>query len=178
VTLLPPNASAVERALEASTARLSGVPVTLRQLVDPWTCPLHILPYLAWALSIDTWDSDWPEAVKRARVAQAISIQRRKGTASSVRDVVRSFGGSLAIREWWEMTPRGDPHTFQIVLSLTGIVRGSRTAAYTDAVIAEIQRTKPVRSHFTFTQAIEAAGGMRAVAAARPATFARLTLVA
>ncbi|RZA27324.1 MAG: phage tail protein I, partial [Proteobacteria bacterium] len=43
---------------------------------------------------------------------QMNAIQRRKGTASSVRDVVRSFGGSLALREWWQMAPRGDPHTF------------------------------------------------------------------
>lgn len=178
MTLLPSNANPVERAIEGATARISDVPVPLRQLVDPATCPMHVLPYLAWALSIDTWDSDWPEGVKRARVAQAISIQRRKGTASSVRDVVRSFGGSLALREWWQTAPRGDPHTFSLILGLEGIVPPARTAAYVDQVIAEIRRTKPVRSHFTFTQALSADGGMQVVGAARPAAFARLDMAA
>ncbi len=178
MTLLPPNTSPVERAIEGATARLSDVPVPLRQLADPDTCPLALLPYLAWALSIDTWDSDWPEAVKRNRVRQAIDIQRRKGTASSVRDVVAGFGGSLALREWWQMAPAGDPHTFALVLALEGIVPPARKAAYVDQVIAEVRRTKPVRSHFTFTQALSATGGLQVVAAARPAVVVRLALTA
>jgi phage tail P2-like protein len=178
MSLLPPNTSPIERAVDAATARLSDVPVPLRTLANPDTCTLALLPYLAWALSIDTWDSDWPEAVMRNRVRQAIDIQRRKGTASSVRDVVASFGGSLALREWWQMAPAGDPHTFAIVLALEGIVPPARKAAYVDAVIAEIRRTKPVRSHFTFTQALSATGGLQIAAAARPAILARLTLSA
>lgn len=178
MTLLPPNASLLERGFEKATARLSALPAPLRDLWNPWTCPLSALPFLAWALSIDTWSSDWPEGVKRARVAAAIEIQRHKGTASSVRAVVKAFGGSLAIREWWEMQPAGDPHTFAIVLSLGSIVAAEKSAAYTDAVIAEIRRTKPVRSHFTFTQAVAATGGIQAVAAVRPATLARLSLAA
>jgi phage tail P2-like protein len=178
MSLLPPNTTPVERAIEAATARLSDVPVPLRQLVDPDTCPVRLLPYLAWALSIDTWDSDWPEAVMRNRVRQAIDIQRRKGTASSVRDVVASFGGSLALREWWQMAPAGDPHTFALVLALEGIVPPARKAAYVDQVIAEVRRTKPVRSHFTFTQALSATGGLQLVAAARPAVVVRLALSA
>lgn len=178
MTLLPPNASPLERGFEAATARLSALPTPLRDLWNPWTCPLAALPYLAWALSIDTWSSDWPEGVKRARVAAAIEIQRHKGTAYSVRAVVAAFGGSLAIREWWEMQPPGDPHTFQIILSLGGVVAAGNSAAYVDAVIAEIRRTKPVRSHFTFTQAVTASGGLQVVGVARPATLARLSLAA
>jgi P2-related tail formation protein len=90
--------------------------------------------------------------------------------------VVAAFGGSLAIREWWEMQPAGDPHTFQIVLSLRGVVAAEASAAYVDTVIAEIRRTKPVRSHFTFTQAVEASGGLQVAGVARPATLARLSL--
>jgi len=176
VSLLPPNATPLERALEAATARLSDVPVPLRALVDPDRCPAPLLPYLAWALSIDTWDPDWPDGVKRARVRSAIAIQRRKGTAASVRAVVASFGGAMALREWWQMSPAGQPHTFSVVLSLDGIVTTEATAAYADAVIAEIARTKPARSAFTFSQAITAEGSLGPVGAVRAATFARISL--
>ena len=178
MSLLPPNATPLERALEVATARAAKVPAPLRDLWNADSCPAELLPFLAWALSIDTWSADWPESVQRARVRSAIAIQRRKGTAQSVRDVVESFGGAVALREWWQTTPRAEPHTFSLVVSLTGADGEPASAAFADAVIDEVSRTKPVRSHFTFTQAIRAAGAMVAVAAARPAAFARLALIA
>lgn len=178
MTLLPPNATAFERAIEAATARVGNVPVPLRDLWNPATCPLSLLPYLAWALSIDSWSSDWPEMVKRKRVAAALQIQRSKGTADAVRTVVESFGGAVALREWWQTTPRGAPHTFELVVSLDGLVGAEQTAAFADAVIAEVHRAKPVRSVFTFSQALTARADLGVIAAARPAVFARLSLAA
>jgi phage tail P2-like protein len=159
-------------------ARLADLQVPLRQLVSPDDCPLPLLPYLAWALSIDSWSSDWPEAVKRARVRRAIEIQRRKGTSESVRAVVESFGGAVAVREWWQTVPRGDPHTFSLLVSLAGEGGAEASAAFADAVIAEVRRTKPVRSHFTYTQGVNASQRLGIVGGARPATFARLQLEA
>jgi phage tail P2-like protein len=178
MTLLPPNATALERAIETSMARIGDVAVPLRSLWNPDNCPVDLLPYLAWALSIDSWSSGWSETVKRARVRQALAIQRSKGTSASVRDVVASFGGVVALREWWQMTPPGEPHTFSLVLNLTDGAGAPVDAAFADAVIAEVYRTKPVRSHFTFSQALSATAGIVPVAAARPATFARLTMTA
>lgn len=178
VSLLPPNATPLERAIEQASARAFDLPVGLRDLWNPTTCPIELLPYLAWALSLDTWSPDWPENVRRERVRQAISIQRRKGTAESVRAVVRAFGGSVAIREWWEMTPPGEPHTFSLVLNVAGQGGAPATAAFVDDVVAEIRRTKPVRSHFTFTQALAATGVIGAICVARPVAYARLDLAA
>ncbi|MGK6323779.1 hypothetical protein ACMGDM_11940 [Sphingomonas sp. DT-51] len=62
--------------------------------------------------------------------------------------------------------------------SLDGVVRPEATAAFAEAVIAEVHRTKPVRCSFSFSQAIAAAGRLGAVAAARPAVHARLRLAA
>lgn len=153
-----------------------ALPVPLRSLWNPSTCPVDLLPYLAWALSIDSWSSDWPAGVKRERVRQAIAIQRRKGTSESVRNVVQSFGGAVALREWWQMDPPGDPHTFSLVLNLSDAAGAIATAEYVDQVIAEVARTKPARSHFTFTQGLSAAGAIGVIGVARPITYARLAL--
>lgn len=177
-SLLPPNVTALERAIEAATVRMGALPVPLRTLVDPDNCPLPLLPYLAWAVSIDAWSSDWPEAVKRARVRRAIDIQRHKGTASSVRAVVESFGGAVALREWWQIVPPGAPHTFTMAVELSGNDGAPTTAAFADAVINEVRRTKPVRSHFTFTQGLRFNGATGLVAAARPVVFTRLAFAA
>ena len=43
------------------------------------------------------------------------------------------------------------------------------------AVIAEVRRTKPVRSHFTYTQGLAFARPLGVIAAARPVVALRLT---
>lgn len=177
-SLLPPNATALERAIEAAGMRLDALPVPFRDLWSAERCPLPLLPWLAWALSIDTWDSDWPENVKRARVATAIEIQRRKGTRASIEAIVRVFGGAIAMREWWETAPKGTPHTFDLVLSLAEVHGAAPTGTYIDQVIDEIARTKPARSHFTFTLATDAAGAIGLIGRARSATLLRLQMAA
>lgn len=176
--LLPPNATAGELAIEAATARLADIPVPLRDLWDPDTCPVSLLPWLAWSLSIDAWKSYWPESIKRERIRRALDIQRHKGTAKSVRDVVESFGGSVELREWWQQSPPGLEHTFSLWLTLNGEGGTEATAAFVNDVIAEVARTKPVRSHFDFTQGVSAAAKVGVAAYTRPAVYRRLTLTA
>lgn len=176
-SLLPRNSTPAERALETATARISNVPTPQRTLWNPDTCPAALLPWLAWALSVDAWKSYWPEHIKRARIRSALDIQRRKGTADSVRTVVASFGGSVALREWWQNSPPTTPHTFDMVLTLTGEGGATATAQFVDDVIAEVQRTKPVRSHFTFTQGAHASGGVGICAGIRVAAYRRLQFV-
>lgn len=173
-SILPPNATPVQTALEQAV-QVPALPAPLRELWNPDTCPVSLLPWLAYALSIPDWSSDWTEAIKRARIKAAIEIHQRKGTKSSVKSIIDVLGGNIAISEWWETTPPGDPHTFKIILSATS---GGETASsdFIQSLIDEVTRTKPVRSHFTFTEGIEFAGGVAAAAILRPATFARLSL--
>ncbi|MGO1072106.1 phage tail protein I [Lysobacter sp. CA199] len=173
-SLLPPNATALQCALEATNAALAEVPIPLRKIRDPDRCPLAFLPWLAWDRSIDSWKPYWSEHVKRARVRTATEIQRRKGTAQSVRDVVSAFGGAVVLREWWQMEPKGPPHTFDVQLTVSGEAGQVATKEFVADVIAEIARTKPVRSHFTFTQGAYAVGGVGIAAAARVAVHRRL----
>lgn len=173
--LLPPNATALEKALSLATARILDINTNLRALWSPDHCPESWLPWLAWQLSIDSWSTHWPVSIKRNRIRRAIQIARRKGTAESVRTVVESFGGSVAIREWWQQEPQAEPYTFQLILSLSGANGQPVTAEFVDAVIAEVARTKPVRAHFTFTQALAAAGQIGVCAAARPVVFQRFS---
>ncbi|HEV2681323.1 MAG TPA: phage tail protein I [Rhodanobacter sp.] len=151
-SLLPPNASLAELALEGATARIGDVPTPLRDLWNPQTCPEALLPWLASMLGIDAWKSYWPVEVKRARVAAAIAIQRHKGTVKSVRDVIAAYGGAVVLQEWWQQQPPGVPHMFAMTLTLSGQDGQQATAQYVDDVIADVNRTKPVRSHYTFTQ--------------------------
>jgi len=44
-SLLPPNATDTERAIEATTERTTDLPVPLRTLWNPDTCPADLLPW-------------------------------------------------------------------------------------------------------------------------------------
>ncbi|MDR7101459.1 phage tail protein I [Croceicoccus sp. BE223] len=175
--ILPPNATTLEKALEMLIgARVGAIGAPLRDIWSPWDCPEDLLPWLAWALSIDSWDATWPLRIRRARIAAAIAVQRRKGTTRSIQDVVASFGGHVVMREWFEQDPPGEPHTFTLTVSISGNDGAAPTSEFVDQVIAEVVRTKPVRSHFTFLIATDALGAIGVVAAARPVVFARLML--
>ena len=67
-SLLPPNATAGERALE--TALRADIDLAaVGTEWNPATCPANVLPFLAWGLAISHWDADWTEAEKRAAIA-------------------------------------------------------------------------------------------------------------
>ena len=176
--LLPPNATPMERALAAVTARLDAIPLPYPDLWNPDTCPASHLPWLAWTLSVDDWKADWSDAIKRSRLRSAMAIQRRKGTANSVRMVVASFGGAVTIREWWQQQPRGQPHTFELTLTLNGSDGRAASARFVDEVIAEVERTKPVRSHFGFVQGLQATGNVTLATGIRIINYRRLSMTA
>lgn len=83
--LLPPDASVFEIALDRCEARTLDIPVPLRDLWRPETCPAHLLPFLAWGLSVDLWEDDWPEGRKRRICSEALKLHRLKGTLDGVK---------------------------------------------------------------------------------------------
>lgn len=181
MTILPPNATPLLRALEATMRARLFIDHPIADLLDPDRCPAHLLTFLAWAMSVDVWRDEWPEHVKRARIKASLAVHRRKGTAAAVREVVASFGGQVIMREWFELQAAGipaPPGTFTLTLNVAGASGYTATAQYVDDIIAEVNRTKPVRAHFTFTQGIVARGDIGLVAAARVMTYRRLEVTA
>jgi phage tail-like protein len=83
--LLPYNATPFEVALDRCEERVLDIPVPLRDLWRPETCPAHLLPFLAWGLSVDLWEDDWREGRKRRICAEALRLHRLKGTLDGVK---------------------------------------------------------------------------------------------
>jgi phage tail P2-like protein len=174
--LLPPNATELERNLAKLDARIDALPVRHDTLMDPDRVPLEFLPWLAWHFGLETWKDYWPEKIKRARVKTSIRISRIKGTAEAVRQVVASFGANVAIREWFEETPRGKPGTFRIVMTVGARDGIPVTAEYVADIINEVDRAKRESAHYTFTQGLSVRVTVRIGAAVRIALYRRLEL--
>ena len=91
-SILPPNATRAELACERAIAATRPDLTPVAALMNPDTCPKHLLPWLAWALSVDFWDAGWSEAVKRASIRESVGIHRVKGTLRSVQRALTAAG--------------------------------------------------------------------------------------
>ncbi|NBJ32233.1 phage tail protein I [Serratia fonticola] len=140
--LLPPGSTQHERNMAEACASISDLNVPLRDLWNPESCPAKFLPYLAWAFSVDRWDEEWPEAVKRNVVTSAFYLHRHKGTIGAVRRVVEPLGYLINVHEWWQSND--PPGTFRLDIGVleTGI---------TEEMYREMERmiadAKPVSRH-------------------------------
>ena len=91
-TILPHNASDIEIDLEHLSDRQQQFAATTKTLWNPDTCPASILPWLAWAFSVDEWDPNWSDDAKRATIRDAVSVHRLKGTIGAVKAALASAG--------------------------------------------------------------------------------------
>jgi phage tail P2-like protein len=140
--LLPTGSSALEVAAARALAQIERTPVPLRSLWNAQTCPVYLLPYLAWALSVDRWDEDWPETTKRSVIASSFFVHQHKGTISALRRVVEPLGFLIEVEEWWQLDE--EPGTFRLVV-------GVLESGITDEMYQELERliddAKPASRH-------------------------------
>lgn len=69
--LLPLGSSELERKASEVLQFAVRNPIIIADLINPQRCPVELLPYLAWAFSVDRWDEHWTEQVKRIAIQQA-----------------------------------------------------------------------------------------------------------
>lgn len=140
--LLPPSASGFMRSTEQASTRLDDIPVDLRKLWNPDECPVALLPYLAWALSVDRWDKNWPEETKRKTIKASWEIHQKKGTIRALRNVVEPFGYLIRVVEWWQ--ENGTPGTFRLEIGASEDGIDADTYYEMERLIAD---ARPVSRH-------------------------------
>lgn len=162
-SLLPPSSSQLERDLEQATARVGQIPVSIDNLWNPDTCPVELLPWLAWAFAIEIWDASWSEARKREVIRNAIYIRRHQGTLGALKRAISSRGYTPKIVEWFEQDPPGEPGTFRFDVEITD--EGISDQLYTE-VEQIVLDAKNVRS---WLSAIQLTGVVKGPAPAKSA---------
>ncbi len=178
MSLLPPTSTHLERAIEETSARLSDVPVPLRHLWNPATCPAQLLPWLAWGVSIDFWDAAWSEAEKRSAIAGAIDQQRRKGTPASLRAVLDRFDPLIGLVEWFDDRDTLVPHSFRVELPLALDSDVQYDTALVRALLRDIAAVKPLRSHMIAVQRMHTQAHAGILSGAQMTGIARLDTAA
>jgi len=142
-TIQRPNRTLFEVAMEQSIQESAPDLSPVARVMDPETCPPHLLGWLAWALSVDVWDAAWDEATKRRVLSHSLEVHRRKGTVGAIRRALSALFADIDLQEWQET---GDaPHSFRAKLS-------GFASADVATVKGIIERTKPARSQLSVLQ--------------------------
>lgn len=155
-SLLPKNLGQLERDLAGALSRISEIEIPIATLWDPDRCPEPLLPYLAWALRVDSWQTNWSEARKRAVIKQSVDVNRMRGTRTAVERILTAIrGDDVKLTEWFEDSenlPRG---TFRVDVKSSSQPIDIREL---QDLLPSIQRAKNTRSHLvgiTVTSQVE-----------------------
>lgn len=143
-SLLPSNRTPLEQALAQVSMEKAALPNVLRRMISPDTCPVALLPWLAIQRSVDRWDPNWSEAIKRKVIKDSFEIHKRKGTVSALRQVVEPFADLIDITEWHQLEPMGEPGTFSMSLALFESGLSEQGLADLERMITD---TKPISRH-------------------------------
>lgn len=142
-SLLPPNASTLLRDLESVFSNSFDLSTLNRYVVNPDLAPAHILPWLAWALSVDDWSDNWSEAIRRNVIKASIEVHRKKGTIGALKKALQAFNyTNITVEEWFEYG--ADPYFFRVFFD---VVEPGFDVGILPQVQKLINGTKNARSH-------------------------------
>lgn len=144
IAILPIGSSQLEKCAAEICAQAQDLNVDLSILWNPEKCPVNLLPFLAWALSVDYWEESWEEDKKREVIKSAFYIHRQKGTISSLKRVIEPFGFLLELKEWFEENANVGTFRLSIEIPPDGINKNLATE-----LSRLIDNTKPVSRHLS-----------------------------
>lgn len=176
MSLLPPNATLLERALERASEQ--GIdPEIIRGVADSARCPPDFLPWLGWAWKVEGWEAANTNAQRRELVREAIPVHKTKGTVGAIRRVLKAVRVNADFKEWHQI-PNAAPYTFQVTAwanenregegSIISPQLGERLRALVDAA-------KNERSHYEFRLGARFDGGLVLANASRSRALQRRT---
>ena len=113
------NASKFEQDIEDVISRLVKEDFTLQHTWDIDNCDESMLPWLAWAYSVDTWDAQgWNTEQKRKVIHNSIRAHKVKGTKGAIYDAINALGYIPRIPEWYEGGSVNKPVNFDIEVTI------------------------------------------------------------
>ena len=160
-TLLPPSATAGERAVEDGMARgMEGVDVDApAALWDASRCPPALLDQLAWALDLPgRWPTD--DEGRRRAVRGAIAVHRVRGTRAALDWTLRDAGIVAQVVE----RPAGAAYVVRIDVLNSAALAPDLRVGTTIVALAEATGQASVEYQVSMAAGVNARVGLTAVA--------------
>lgn len=118
-SLLPPNSTLLERNLTEVGKQAFDL-ASIRVIKDIDHVPPQFLPFIAYQKSVDYWDDNWQDSLKRQVIKSSKQQHKIKGTAAAIRRALEPFGYEVKLIEWFKAQPNLAPGTFNLELDLIG----------------------------------------------------------
>lgn len=140
-TLLPIGSSQLEQKAAQICALAEHLNVDYSILWNADKCPESLLPFLAWALSVDYWEETWNVEKKREVIRNAFRTHKYKGTISALKKAIQPFGYITDLTEWFDESPIAQVGTFRLSIE---VPESGLTEKLNKELLRLIDNTKPV----------------------------------
>lgn len=96
-------ASGLEKAMADSDVErlIATYAEAVKDVWNPDAIPLHLLPYLAWAMGVELWRDGWVEATKREWVKRQWEFKSLRGTRAGLEMAVDFMGRDVTPFGWF-----------------------------------------------------------------------------
>lgn len=132
------------------------------------------LDYLAAQWLVSAWRDSWSLELKRNVIKTVIKEKCRFGTLSAVFNSLVQLRDVTEIVEWWQKSPQGVPHTFEVYAD-----QGKYPELIDEELVIDSRRmidyTKPVRSQYYFYIKRMSKANIKLINGFRTAAFARVS---
>lgn len=118
-TLLPPNSTNFEKKI-AEIGREAFDHQSIKVIRDIQNVPSQFLDFIAYQKSVDYWDENWQDSLKRKVIQDSKQQHKLKGTAAAIKRALEPFGYEVKLIEWFQAEPNLIPGTFKLELDLIG----------------------------------------------------------
>ena len=149
-SLLPPNASELERNITQIGKAAFDLP-SIRVTKDIDDVPSQFLPFIAWQKSVDYWDENWQDSLKRSVIKNSREQHRIKGTAAAIKRALEPFGYEVNLIEWFKAVPNLVPGTFNLELNVIGKSLNAETYSEINRLVSESKAASRHLANLTVT---------------------------
>ncbi len=149
-SLLPPNASELERKI-TQVGKGAFDLQSIRVIKDIDAIPPQFLPFIAWQKSVDYWDENWQEELKRKVIKESRDLHRLKGTPAAIKKALEPFGYEVTLIEWFNAEPNLVPGTFNLELNVIGKSLNVETYSEINRLVSESKAASRHLANLTVT---------------------------
>ena len=153
-SLLPPNATKLEKNIEQLGEKISSLPVPFVDLHRIDRCPVTHLPWLAWQHRVEYWQPEWSEPEKRNAISESESFNAQRGTRSSISSLLSTVVDNFQLKAWHELQPPQQPFTFVVMISTQHLLSIEQLLQVQTAIDA----TKSARDNYSISARIQSEG--------------------
>lgn len=128
-------------ALEIVLREFESLPVDIiKNFWNPAKCRADLLPYLAIMLGVTVWSEDLTISQKRKVCAEALIINRKKGTIGAIKRAIKTLNLNASIVEWFADEVERQSGTARVILQENEIIYDPKQYEEIQTLVNKVKR--------------------------------------